>query len=133
MNCPNCGKEAEPGANFCSRCGASLLPSEETSIDRMIDDYRRTLEKKPDDADTHYNLALAYRLQGRDDLALIELERVTELAPDFADAYYQMGLIYLRQERFPESCQAATKALEYEPDHAGARRLRERLSGKTEE
>ena len=32
MKCPNCGSELETGANFCTNCGASLVPGTSTEF-----------------------------------------------------------------------------------------------------
>ena len=53
--CSNCGAPTEQQANFCSKCGASLLP---LAIGRMIEDARRALDTNPDDHSARYNLAL---------------------------------------------------------------------------
>lgn len=131
MKCPSCGKESEEGANFCSKCGAALVPAQQGSLDALIEDYRRALGDKPDDANTHYNLGLAYRLRGLDQLALIEFERAKELAPEFADVHYQLALLFEKEERWAEAIQSAQAAVHLEPANARARKLLERLRGKS--
>lgn len=122
--CPNCGRDAEEGANFCSHCGASLRSQ---ALDRMIQDTRRDVDKTPDDASARFNLALACKLGGLDDLALEEFGRVTQLQPDYADAYYEIGLLHAKAGRTEEAQLALRKALEVEPDHTRAEKLLEKL------
>jgi len=111
-------------ANFCAACGAALRSP---AIAAMIEDARRAISRQPDDASARYNLALAYKLAGTDELALAELVRVVELAPDFADAHYEIALLKAKSGRMGEAEEALSRALELDPEHAGARRLRERL------
>ncbi|MGD0110875.1 MAG: tetratricopeptide repeat protein [Armatimonadota bacterium] len=122
--CPNCGRTAEDGANFCSHCGASLRSQ---TMDRMIQDARREVENSPDDASKRFNLALACKLGGMHDLALAEFSRVAELQPDYGDAYYEIGLLHARAGRTEDARAALREALEVEPDHARARKLLDRL------
>ena len=126
--CPSCGREAEPGANFCSNCGEPLWKPAEPAMEGMIRDARRALSSNPDDAGAHYNLALAYKLTGADPLALREFQIVATLQPDFADAHYEAAALLAKQGRREEARVALGRALEAEPGHAEARRLLERLS-----
>jgi len=122
--CPKCGAEAAEEANFCAACGASLRSR---AIAAMIEDARRALSSSPDDASARYNLAVAYKLSGMEDLALQEFSRVAELHPDFADAHYEMGLLHAKSGRTQEAVAALARTLESDPDHTRARRLLERL------
>lgn len=124
--CANCGREVQAEANTCAVCGASQRSS---AIDSMIEDARRALTMDPDDADARNNLALAYKLGGRDELALQEFARVAEQQPDFSDAHYEIGLLQAKAGRTEEAICALGRALEVDPDHARAQRLLERLRG----
>lgn len=44
MKCRRCGHENEPGANYCSSCGAPLGPEEETTVSLELIEDRRQLE-----------------------------------------------------------------------------------------
>ena len=93
--CPNCGRELSEDANFCDKCGASLQSG---AVAQMIEDARQAILSNPDDVSARYNLAIAYKLGGMDDLALQELSRVAELQPDFVDVHYELGLLYDRED-----------------------------------
>jgi len=124
QKCPNCGTTVAEEANFCATCGTSLRPQ---AIGRMIEDARRALDSNPGDASARYNLALAYKLGGMEDLALQEFGRVAEEQPDFADVHYELGLLYLKSGRREEAIAAAERAVELDPEQSQARRLLERL------
>jgi len=123
--CPNCGRQADEGANFCSYCGASLRS---LAIDRMIQEARRAVDQNPNDASARFNLALACKLGGLDELALEELGRVADLQPDFGDAHYQMALLHVKAGRLEQAIASLRRALEVEPDHTRAQQLLVRLS-----
>jgi tetratricopeptide (TPR) repeat protein len=123
--CANCERTVEEGANFCPNCGASLRAP---AMEAMIDDARRALKKNPADADAHYNLALAYKMTGPEELALQEFAVVAELQPDFADPHYEMAVLHAKAGRTEAAVAALRRALELEPTHLQAKRLLERLS-----
>ncbi len=95
----------------------------------MVEDARRALSSNPDDASARYNLAIAYKLGGMDELALQELSRVAELQPDFGDVYYELGLLHAKLGRREEAVGALKRAVELDPDHERAERLLLRLRG----
>ena len=123
-NCSECKGELPANASFCPKCGASVQSG---AVGAMIQDARQALSANPDDAAARYNLAIAHKLGGADQLALEELQRVTDLQPDFADAHYQKGILHAKAGRSGEARTALSRALELDPDHAQAKRLLERL------
>ncbi len=56
--------------------------------------YERALLVNPENADLHYNHAIALEDQKRYASAITAYERVLELAPDYVDAHYNVGLLY---------------------------------------
>jgi len=93
----------------------------------MVEDARQALSSNPNDASARYNLAIAYKLGGMDDLALQELSRVAELQPDFVDVHYELGALHAKSGRTEEAIGALSRAVELEPGHARAERLLQRL------
>jgi len=126
--CPGCGRETEASANFCSNCGEFLRKPADPALEGMMQDARRALSRNPDDAEAHHNLALAYKLIGAEELALREFRIVATLQPDFADAHYEAAAILARTGRNEEAKAMLERALAADPEHAQAKRLRERLS-----
>ena len=126
MECSRCRRDNPEGANFCSHCGQALRPGS-AALDRVADDFRRTLEKEPDNVDARFNLGLAYKHAGRDDLAEMELLTVREQAPDFADVHVELGSLYLRRGQTEAARESLTRAIELDPHHAKARRLLRRV------
>ena len=93
----------------------------------MLQDSQRALTSNPDDAAARYNLAIAYRIGGMDDLALEELTRVAELQPDFPDVYYELGALHAKYGRCDDAIAALKRACELNPDDHRAGKLLARL------
>jgi len=86
------------------------------SVEGLIADYRKRLQDAPEDPDLHYNLALAYRVEGSFELAIQELLIVTHLIPDFAEAFYQLGLLYRQIGDIEKAREAFQEAAMLDPD-----------------
>jgi len=112
--------------NFCPVCGARLKAAS-AAVSRMIEDYRKRISTSPEDADAHYNLALAYLEAKEDGLAEVELRRVIELEPGFADAHLRLASIYLGRGEREKARKELQKALVAEPNNPAAREMLERL------
>ncbi len=123
-NCSTCGSEVEAGANFCAKCGASM---HSPAVAAMIHDALKTLGQTPEDASARYNLAIAYKLAGSDDMAIEQFTKIAELQPDFADAFYEIGALHAKYGRRSEALAALTRARELDPDNRRVIRLLERL------
>jgi len=125
LNCPGCGEQCQQEMNFCPTCGTRLRAIS-GAVGKIIEDYRRQLSDNPQDANAHYNLALAYLQAGEEHSAEAELRRVLELEPGFADAHVRLAGLYLRRGEKEKARSQLQQALEAEPDNLSARRLWER-------
>jgi tetratricopeptide (TPR) repeat protein len=122
--CPTCGRDLESGTNFCPACGT---PLHSPAVAAMIQDALKALSRRPDDSSARYNLAIAYKLAGCDELAIEEFSKVAQLQPDFADAYYELGALQAKHGRLSEAKAALTRAHELDPENARIARLLARL------
>ena len=61
--------------------------SQAKSWDDAITNYRKALDLEPNDAVTHYDLALALKYKGEDREALKEFQAATKLRPKWAEAH----------------------------------------------
>lgn len=112
MRCRSCDAELPEGAAFCPKCGTRQEAGAGfETIDRMIEDYRRRLDQKPEDADARFNLALAYKHKRLDEMAVAELERLREQGVEFADLEWELAQLYLRLGNREQSLQAGRRAL----------------------
>ena len=64
------------------------------SWDGAIANYRKALELEPNDAVTHYNLALALKYKGESREALKEFQAALQLQPKWAEAHYGIGAVW---------------------------------------
>src|SRR5215472_16538658 len=70
---------------------AAIDLSRAKSWDEAIANYHKALELEPNDAETHYNLALALKYKGNPQQAADEFETTVRLKPKWADAHYGLG------------------------------------------
>src|SRR5215470_6709390 len=70
---------------------AAIAFSRQQSWDQAIANYRKALELEPNDALTHYNLALALKYKGEARQAVEEFASTLRLKPKWADAHYGLG------------------------------------------
>src|SRR5689334_4898728 len=69
----------------------AIEASRNKSWDQAIAHYRKALELEPNDALTHYNLALALKYKGDAQPAVEEFQAALRLKPKWADAHYGLG------------------------------------------
>src|SRR5579862_2968853 len=65
--------------------------AQKKSWDEAIANFQKALDLDPNDALTHYNLALALKYKGDANAAAEEFEKTTELRPKWADAHFGLG------------------------------------------
>src|ERR1700747_1798600 len=65
--------------------------AQQKSWDQAIANYRKALELEPNNALTHYNLALALKYKGDARQAVDEFQAALRLKSKWADAHYGLG------------------------------------------
>src|ERR1700736_6330004 len=89
------------------------------SWDQAITKYRKALELEPNDAFTHYNLALALKYKGDERQAVDEFEATLRLKPKWADAHYGLGATRYDLHDQDAALKELRTAVELDPVHAG--------------
>lgn len=86
-----------------------------------VDIYRRFLDRNPDAATAHFNVAGLYKKLQQDDLALAALDEAIRLRIDrVEEVYLNKGVLYAETHR-PEKARACyEKALSLAPDYVSA-------------
>lgn len=79
--------------------------------------YEKTLELKPDDADTFNDLGLAYFYTGRPVIAVDTLKKGTKADPSFQRIWISLGFVLSSSGRIEEAKSALSKAVEINPDN----------------
>ena len=78
------------------------------------------LELKPDYAEAHNNLGVAFEDQGKLDEAVACYRRALELKPDYAEAHNNLGDALQGQGKLDEAVACYRRALELKPDYPEA-------------
>lgn len=81
---------------------------------------QKAAELLPDDADTHYNLGVFFKKQGRLEEAEASYRQVLRIKPDFAEAHYNLGNTLAQLGRLHEAEVSYRHTLELKPDFAKA-------------
>jgi pilus assembly protein FimV len=90
-------------------------PAEEQSLDDIFEEFKRGVEQQSskEDADTHYNLGVAYKEMGLLDDAIGEFSMTPEDEPKFAQSRYMLGLCYMEKEEYQNAIGEIRNALNY--------------------
>ena len=75
---------------------------------------------KPDYAEAHYNLGVAFVRLGRIDEAMTHYRQAVEIKPDYAEAHNNLGNAFVRLNRIDEAMAQYQKAVKIQPDYAEA-------------
>jgi len=86
-----------------------------------IREYQATLRIRPDFAEAHANLGLAFERSGRFPDAVVELETALRYQPKDAKAHYDLGNVFFRMpNRMPDAIHEWETAAQIEPGFAEA-------------
>ena len=97
------------------------------SWDDAITNYRKALELEPNDAATHYNLALALKYKGDSREALKEFQAALKLRPKWADAHYGIGSVWYDLQDQDSAVKELRTAEALDPLNAATHRLLARI------
>ena len=99
-----------------------LKALDEKQYQAAVDDFTKAIAADPKDYSLHFNLALAYSLQGHNADAIPEYKKTLELKPDLYEAELNLGISLLREKQPAEAVPyftsaVAQKANEYRPNY----------------
>jgi tetratricopeptide (TPR) repeat protein len=90
-------------------------------LEKGIENYKKAIELKPDDAAYHNNYALLLALAKKSDEALVELTKAAQLDPPSAGKYYfNGGAVLVNLGQNDAAGAMFKKAIEADPDYAEA-------------
>jgi len=94
-----------------SRPGAA----EEQSLDEIFEEFKRGVEQQTskEEADTHYNLGVAYKEMGLLDDAIEEFSLTPQGEPKFMHSRYLLGLCYMEKGEYTNAIREIDYALTY--------------------
>jgi tetratricopeptide (TPR) repeat protein len=93
------------------------------SWDDAITNYRKALELEPNDAATHYNLALALKYKGESREALKEFQAALKLRPKWAEAHHGIGAVWYDLQDQDSAVKELRTAEALDPLNAATHRL----------
>jgi tetratricopeptide (TPR) repeat protein len=73
---------------------------------------------KSDDAETYYNLGIAYGNSGNPEKAMESFRKAIQLKPDYAEAYNGLGSAYGKSGDLEKAIELYKKAISLKPDYA---------------
>ena len=94
---------------------APLAPQDQ-SLDDIFEEFKKGVEQQAikEDADTHYNLGVAYKEMGLLDDAIAEFIMTPEEEPRFVQSRYMLGLCYMEKGEFQNAIGEIQNAIDYE-------------------
>src|SRR5262249_53079299 len=107
-------------ADLGLRDTAALLYLE---IGRPLDAVRHfqvSVDRKPEAAASHYNLATALSVARRLDEAVREYERALAIDPRYASAHNNLGQVYLAMTKFDAAIRELSEAVRLQPESPAA-------------
>jgi cytochrome c-type biogenesis protein CcmH/NrfG len=93
---------------------------ERGQIDEAIETYRYALTLKPDEADAHYKLGIAFGRKGLTEKAVEQYQMAIRLKPDFLDAHINLGNSFFVEGRIDNAIEEYKSALNISPDSVKA-------------
>jgi tetratricopeptide (TPR) repeat protein len=89
--------------------------------DAAIGHYHRLLQRRPDMASAHFNVALLYKKEKRYDEAVASYERAAELDPERAqEVWSNLGVLYSELHQPEKAAEMYERALELDPQYVPA-------------
>ena len=90
------------------------------NFNQALFNYKKSLEIKPDYAEGHNNLGIAFYKLGKFYESINSYQRAIKIKPNFSKAYNNLGLAYKELEKFTESINSYKQAIKINPEYAEA-------------
>jgi len=85
--------------DFQSNVHVGLLLKQDQNYDDALKFLKRALASRPGDVAVRYQIALVKMAQGKDEVALDELEQIVSESPKFLEAHVTLSTLYYRLKR----------------------------------
>lgn len=86
-------------SDFQSNVHIGLLAKQDQNYDDALKFLKRALASRPGDVAVRYQIALVKMAQGKDQVALDELEQIVSESPKFLEAHVSLSTLYYRLKR----------------------------------
>ena len=87
---------------------------------KAIEAFKETIRKKPNSAETHFNIGLAYSKVGDNQKAIESFKDTIRLTPDSAEAHCNLGFSYKDIGKAREAADSFKEALRIRPNYVKA-------------
>jgi tetratricopeptide (TPR) repeat protein len=91
-------------------------------MEGAITQFRIALQLKPEFAEAHNNLGIAYGRKGMFDAAQLHLAEAVRIKPGFTEAYNNLGIAYASTRQYDKALEQFQRAVELSPAFAEAYR-----------
>ncbi len=91
-----------------------------TLFSQAEEKFRKALELKSDYAAAHFQLAMVYQSQAKQEQMVEELEKTKAIAPADVGLAFQLGIIYFQMQDFEKARIELERAVILSPDYANA-------------
>ena len=104
-------KEMNQGGNLLRSSG-----NDTTAAARAVDAFNNAVLIQPDSSASHFNLGLAYLVQGNTDAAVAPLRQAVSMGDASAEAYRYLGVALLRTQQGAEAVTVLEEGTQRYPD-----------------
>jgi tetratricopeptide (TPR) repeat protein len=81
-------------------------------VQEAIAEFRQAIAADPMFAESHYNLGIAYMIQGNLDAAIAEFHEGLAIGPTHARVYHNLALVYFRKGSYQKAIEYYDRARE---------------------
>ena len=96
-----------------------IIYSEDSSWNKAVEVYNRSLDIQPDNIEVLYSLGVVYFKLNQWEDALTPLQKVVSLSPQHARGYEVLGKVYVKLRQYAKAVKVLDKAIELKPNAAG--------------
>jgi tetratricopeptide (TPR) repeat protein len=108
-------------ADSAAYCNLGLAWAQKGQLNKAMECYAKSIQLKPDNANTHYNLGNAYFTQNMPEKAIAEYRAVIRAMPDFVRAYDMLAIVLIQAGKIEEATATYEQALKIDPADKNAR------------
>ncbi len=108
-------------ADSATYCNLGIAWAQKGQLDRAMECYAKSIQLKPDNANTHYNLGNAYFAQNMPEKAIAEYRAAIRAMPDFVRAYDMLAIVLIQTGKIEEATVTYEQALKIDPADKNAR------------